>query len=235
MNNETLLILSLFLCYGLVLTWYTIFGVRGLMAWMVFASIAANIEVMVLVDAFGMPQTLGNVMFASTFLATDIISETSGKKQAIRGVNAGILASASFILVSQLWLCFTPSPEDFIFPHIEAVFSQTPRIMFVGLAVFALVQHFDVWAYHKWWEFTEKHFGSRSRMLWMRNNFSTLVSQVVNTILFTVGAFGGVYELSILVSIALASYAIFVVTTLADTPFLYLARSIHQKRRNRID
>ena len=48
----------------------------------VFATIAANIEVLLLVDAFGMEMTLGNILFATTFLVTDILSETEGKKAA---------------------------------------------------------------------------------------------------------------------------------------------------------
>lgn len=234
MSNELLLVVSLAGCYSLVLLWYSLFGSRGVICWIVLATIAANIEVMILVDAFGMSQTLGNVMFASTFLATDILSETAGRKRAAQAVNAGILASASFILISQLWLQFTPSPDDYIFPSIRAVFSQTPRIMLVGLVVYAVVQHFDVWAYHWWWRVTEKRFGSRSRFLWLRNNAATLVSQLLNTVLFTVGAFWGTYSPATLLSIGLSSYAVFIVTTLADTPFIYAAKILHDRKKKRI-
>ena len=54
------------------------------------ATITANIEVLIMVDAFGMEQTLGNILFASTFLVTDIISEVDGKKAAQKAVNIGI-------------------------------------------------------------------------------------------------------------------------------------------------
>ena len=82
MRNEILLIASLFVIYGMVLLWYCLFGKKGLYCWTVLATIAANIEVMILVDAFGMEQTLGNILFASTFLTTDILSEIEGKKSA---------------------------------------------------------------------------------------------------------------------------------------------------------
>ena len=81
MPNELLLILSLFFLFGSVLVFYRLFGKLGLYVWTVIATIAANIEVLILVDAFGLEQTLGNVLFATTFLVTDILSENHSKKE----------------------------------------------------------------------------------------------------------------------------------------------------------
>lgn len=81
MRNEILLVVSLLVIFGGVLVFYKIFGITGLYCWTVLATIAANIEVMLVVDAFGMEQTLGNILFASTFLVTDIISEIAGKRK----------------------------------------------------------------------------------------------------------------------------------------------------------
>lgn len=79
--NEILLVLSLLVIYGSVLLVYRLFGKSGLYCFTAIATITANIEVLILVDAFGMEQTLGNILFASTFLVTDIISEVDGKRQ----------------------------------------------------------------------------------------------------------------------------------------------------------
>ena len=138
MRNELLLLLSLVVLYGGVLWWMKLFGKQGLYGWTVIATIAANIEVLILVDAFGMEQTLGNVLFASTFLVTDILSECYGKKAAQRAVNIGILTSLSFIVISQSWMLYVPSPNDFISPSIEAVFQNTPRMMLVSLLVYSM-------------------------------------------------------------------------------------------------
>ena len=142
MRNELLILLSLVVLYGSVLLWMKLFGKQGLYGWTVIATIAANIEVLILVDAFGMEQTLGNVLFASTFLVTDILSESYGKKAAQRAVNIGILTSFSFIVISQSWMLYVPSPNDFISPSIEAVFQNTPRMMLVSLVVYAITQRF---------------------------------------------------------------------------------------------
>ena len=231
MRNEILLIASLFVIYGMVLLWYCLFGKKGLYCWTVLATIAANIEVMILVDAFGMEQTLGNILFASTFLTTDILSEIEGKKSANTAVNVGILTSLCFIVISQSWLLYLPNANDLAFNGIKTVFSNTPRIMLAGLIVYAIVQKFDVWMYHVWWKMTENRCGDSKRFLWFRNNASTLLSQFLIAVLFTIGAFGGVYDIKTLIQIITVSYLIFIVTSLADTPIVYLARYISEKRK----
>lgn len=229
MPNELLLILSLFFLFGAVLVFYRLFGKLGLYVWTVIATIAANIEVLILVDAFGLEQTLGNVLFATTFLVTDILSENHSKKEANIAVNIGIATSISFILISQSWMLYTPSVNDFARPSIETIFSNTPRLMLASLIVYAICQKFDVWAYHKWWAFTSKRCGDSKRFLWLRNNGSTLISQLLNAVLYTMGAFWGLYDISTLISIALSSYIIFIVTSLADTPVIYLARKMKER------
>lgn len=226
MSNEILLVLSLLVIFGGVLLFYKLFGNMGLYCWTVLATITANIEVLLVIDAFGMEQTLGNVLFASTFLVTDILSEVAGKKKADRAVTLGIVTSIAFIVLSQSWMLYTPAASDWARGSIEAIFSNTPRVMLASLLVYAITQRFDVWAYHKWWAFTTKKYGDSRRFLWLRNNGSTLLSQLMNTVLFTVGAFAGMYSIETMVSICVSSYVIYIVTSLADTPFVYLARKI---------
>ena len=229
MPNELLLILSLIVLYGAVLIFYRLFGKTGLYVWTVIATISANIEVLILVDAFGMQQTLGNVLFATTFLVTDILSENHGKKEANVAVNIGIATSIAFIVISQSWMLYTPAASDFASPAIATIFSNTPRLMLASLIVYAICQKFDVWAYHAWWAFTNKKCGDSKKFLWLRNNGSTLISQLLNAILYTFGAFFGVYDIPTLISIVFASYVIFIVTSLADTPIVYLARKMKER------
>ena len=124
MTNELLLIGTLIVLYGAVLLWFYLFGTGGLMAFTVFATIAANIEVLILIDAYGMEMTLGNILFATTFLVTDILSEVAGKKTAQQAVWAGISANVLFILVSQSWLTYIPSVNDWAMPSMKAIFSN---------------------------------------------------------------------------------------------------------------
>lgn len=231
MSNEILLILSIFIIYGMVLLWFYIFGEKGLYAFTVFATISANIEVMLFIRAFGLDQTLGNVLFGSTFLVTDILSEIYGKEKSKKAVYIGTLTSICFIVLSQSWLLYTPAFEDEIFSSFKNVFSNTPRIMISSLIVYVISQIFDVFIYHKFWQLTTKKTGDKRKFLWLRNNASTLTSQFINSILFTLFAFYGTQEIKVLFTTFLSSYIIFIITSLVDTPIVYAARYLYENKK----
>lgn len=226
MPNEILIILSFLLIYGGVVLFYRLFGKNGLLAFNVMATLLANIEVLLVVRAFGIEMTLGNVLFASTFLITDILSENHGKKDANRAVIISTLCSVFFIAISQMWLLYTPSESDWASSSFRTIFSSTPRVVCASLIVYLISQLIDVWLYHKWWDWCRKRFGDENKGLWIRNNGSTMISQIINTLLYTFLAFYGTYDIRTLLSIFISSYLIFFVTSLLDTPFVYWCRKI---------
>lgn len=230
MKNEILLIISLLVSYSSVVLLFRFLGKTGLFVITSIATILANIEVVILVHAFGMDQTLGNTLFASTFLATDILSEIYGKKQANKAVLIGIVTTVMFLIFSNLWVLYQPLPEDTMMSSVRIVFGNTPRILIASFVAYALSESFDVFVYHKWWKFTEKKFGNKHKMLWLRNNGSTLISQLINTVVFNFGAFYGIYELSVVISITVFGYIIYIITSLLDTPFVYLARWLYENK-----
>ncbi len=229
MRNEILLILSLVFIFGCTLPAYKFFGKSGLYCMTAAVTVLANIEVLLMVKAFGMEQTLGNVLFASTFLITDILSENEGKKAANRAVTIGIISSLFFVIISQSWLLYTPSESDWASSSFHTIFEATPRIIAASVIVYAVSQRFDVWLYHKWWGFTERKLGNRRAGLWLRNNGSTLISQLINSVLYNVLAFAGTYSTGTLITICLSTYLIYVFTSLLDTPVVYIARRMKKK------
>lgn len=229
MPNELLILISFIVIYGGVVLFYRYFGKGGLLAFSVLATIIANIEVMLLICAFGVEMTLGNVLFASTFLITDILSENHGRKDANKAVVISTLCSVVFVLLSQMWLMYTPSENDWASGAFRTIFSNTPRIVCASLGVYLISQLADVWLYHKWWDWCRKHFGDSRKGLWIRNNGSTMISQLLNTTLYTFLAFYGTYSLRTLVTIAVSSYIIYFITSLLDTPFVYWCRKIHDR------
>ena len=233
--NELLLVLSLLISFGSTVLFLKLFGKSGLFAWIGICAVFANVEVLILVHAFGMDQTLGNTLFASSFLATDILSELYGKKDANKGVLVGIITTVLFILLSTMWINYVPAEGDWAMPFVKQLFANTPRVLIASLIAYAVSEAFDVWLYHKWWTFTEKRFGNKDKYLWFRNNFSTLFSQLVNIVIFNFGAFLGIYSLSQLFSITIACYVIYIVTSLLDTPFIYLAKKCRQCVVNVVD
>ena len=229
MKNELLLLGSVFVIYGAVLVAYRLFGKIGMYIMTVIATILANIEVLILVDGFGMEQTLGNVMFASTYLVTDILSENEGKKSANKAVWLGVFTSVIMLIFTQYWMLYTPSSNDWASEHISAIFSTTPRLLAASFIGYIISQRFDVWLYHKWWDFTSNKTGDSKRFLWLRNNGSTLISQIVNTIIFNSIAFWGIYDIKTFISIMVSSYVIYVFTSFLDTPIVYTARFMKNK------
>ena len=147
--NEILIACSIPVFFGFLIFLFRVFGQTGIYAWLVLEAIAANIEVLILVNAFGMEQTLGNVLFASSFLATDILSEIYGKKEASKAVWVGITSLIIFVVISVSWQFFTVSENDFCSKSIREVFAVTPRIMAASLLGYLVSELYDVWVYHK--------------------------------------------------------------------------------------
>jgi uncharacterized integral membrane protein (TIGR00697 family) len=120
----------------------------------------------------------------------------------------------------QITIQFIPHESDFISEHINAIFSFLPRIAFASLIAYILSQSHDVWFFDK---LKKKH---KKRYLWFRNNISTITSQFVDNIIFTLVAFVGVFTWSIILQIFLSSMIMKIMVAACDTPFVYLARKI---------
>jgi len=135
------------------------------------------------------------------------------------------------LITTQLWFLFTPSANDWAMPAIKTIFRSTPRLILASFTGYAVSQQFDVWLYHKWWDFSTKKFGDSKRFLWLRNNGSTLISQIINTVIFNAIAFAGMYNTATFISIMISSYVIYIFTSLLDTPIVYIARRMKNKGR----
>lgn len=222
MSNELLFIATVLIYLGSVVLLYKLFGKNGLFAFAVFGTLLGNIAVCKCIDLFGMSTTSGNVLYASTFLVTDILSEKYGKKAATSAVKYSFSIMVLWLIGTQLILWFAPNTNDYINDSLQVVFGLVPRITAASLAGFVCSQNIDVFLYHFIWGKT----GDNEKKLWLRNNGSTLISQAVDTIIFTGLAFWGTYPTGVFVSILLTTYLFKAVVALLDTPFIYLARKI---------
>lgn len=222
MLNEILFILTILIYLGSVLLLYKLFGKNGLFAFAVFGTLLGNIAVCKCIDLFGTSTTCGNVLYASTFLVTDILSEKYGKKEATKAVKYSFSIMLLWLLGTQLIMMFTPNASDYINESLGVVFSLVPRITIASLIGFVCSQNIDVFLYHYIWEKT----GSSTSGLWIRNNGSTLVSQAIDTVIFTTLAFWGTFPVNVFVSILLTTYLFKAIVAAIDTPFIYFARKI---------
>lgn len=220
--NELLWVGFLLLDLCLVLAVYRFFGRVGLFGLIVFNLILCNIQVLKFIELFGYTTTLGNVLYASVFLSTDILSEKYGKKQARKAVLLGFTALVMATVYMQIALRFTPGEADFAQGSLETIFGFFPRIALGSLAAYFVSQMHDVWAFHFWKSRTG------GQHLWLRNNLSTLVSQMLDTLIFCGVAFWGDPNIPnpVFWDIVATTYLFKLIVGLADTPFIYLAKRI---------
>ena len=95
-----------------ILIIYRFFGKLGLYIWIPIAAIVANIQVMKYVELFGLTATLGNIVYASSFLVTDILSENYGRKHANRAIAIGFVSLVAMVVLMNVALLFEPDAAD---------------------------------------------------------------------------------------------------------------------------
>lgn len=222
--NEILWFLLLLLNFLAIMVAFRLWGRVGLLIWIPISVIVANIQVTKSVVLFGLEATLGNIVYATSFLATDILTECYGRKEASKGVAIGFFSLIVMTLLMNVALLFNPAPSDTIHTSLVAIFSLMPRIALASLVAYGVSQTHDIYAY-QFWKDKKPH----KRWLWLRNNASTMVSQAIDTLLFTLIAFLGVFEFSTLWQIMVSTYVLKWVVALFDTPFIYLATRWYDK------
>ena len=225
MSNELIFCVTVLVYLGSVLVLYKLFGKNGLYAFAIFGTLLGNIAVCKCIDLFGLSTTAGNVLYASTFLVTDVLSEKYGRKDAQKAVFYSFSIMLLWLFGSQLILMFTPNANDYVNDSLNVVFGLVPRITIASLVGFLCSQNVDVFLYHFIW----KNTGDNTSKLWIRNNGSTLISQAIDTVIFTFLAFWGTYPTNVFFSILITTYLFKAVVALIDTPFIYLARKINPK------
>jgi hypothetical protein len=131
----------------------------------------------------------------------------------------GFFALVSMTVMMQLALFFQPSASDIGQAALSQIFGLMPRIALGSLIAYLCSNTHDIWAFEFW-----KKRKPGKRTLWIRNNFSTMVSQAIDTVIFTLIAFVGVYPKDVVISIMISTYVLKWVVAVCDTPFMYLGR-----------
>lgn len=230
LSNEYLWLLLLLANFSAIILAYRLFGKLGLYIWIPIATILANIQVLKMVDLLAIGVTLGNITYASSFLVTDILSENYGKKAARQAVYVGFFSLAATVIIMNIALMFKPNEFDFIQESLKNIFSLLPRIALASLIAYGVSQLHDVWAYNFW-----KNLFPGVKFLWLRNNASTMVSQLLDSVIFTFIAFWGLLPQSEFGQILITTYVVKFIVAAIDTPFLYLARIMYSRSMIAID
>lgn len=214
--NEVLFFVELIFCFGMLVVADKLFGKYGIFGWISIASILANIQTAKQIDVFGLSATLGTIMFASIYLATDILTEKYSFEDSKRGVYIGLFSTITYLVSMQIACRYIPNDFDYVSGSMAEVFSFAPRICISSVIMFFISNFVDVHLFQKLKE-------RKGNKLWMRNNVSTIVCNCLENFFFIFGAFLGIYSFSECILIALSTSAIEIVASLLDTPFLYFA------------
>lgn len=215
--NTSILFVEIILAFSAVVAAGWLFGEYGLTAWVAFATVAANIMTAKTSVIFGMDAATGTVLFASTFLATDILCERYGAQAARRAVYIGLASIIAFTVSAQVTLAYRPSPFDYAQDSMSTLFALNLRISISSAIMYFVANLADVALF----EGIRKKTGERK--LWLRNNVSTILCNCAENFAFIFLAFAGIYSARECVVIAASTSVIEAVVAVCDTPFLYLA------------
>lgn len=231
---ELVLGAELLVCFGAVLALARLFGAAGLYVYIAVAVIGANMQVLKAVDfaIYGHPVALGTVLFASSYLATDILAEHWGRAAARTGVMIGFAAFLLWTVLLVLTLGYAPltpeaAGEDMAWAlpvqdHLLALFLPQPAFFVAGMCAYLASQLSDVWLFDR----IRRHTGERR--LWLRNNASTMVSALIDNAVFSVLAWV-VFAPEplgwepLVFTYILGTYGLRLVVALLDTPLMYLS------------
>ncbi|WNF19175.1 queuosine precursor transporter [Staphylococcus warneri] len=224
MYNELFGVATFLVTFILMVAMYRMFGKQGLLAWVAIGTIIANIQVIKTVEIFGISATLGNVMFASIYLATDILNDIYGRKVAKRAVWLGFSSTLVMIIVMQMSLHFIPAPEDTAQNAFHAIFDVVPRIALGSIVSYIIGQHVDVFIF----SLIKKLFSSDKTFI-IRAYGSTIISSIIDTALFVSIAFIGSLPGMTVFEIFITTYVLKLVSTIFNVPFGYIAKSFYRK------
>lgn len=167
----------------------------------------------------------GVLPYPITFLITDILSEIYGKKKTSRIVWAGFGASLfvlGVLLLAQQFSAIKGSPVDD--DTFNKVFGNSWRVIFASMTAYLCAQLIDVRIYNFWKEKTAgKH-------LWLRNNFSTVFSQLVDTTLVVCVLFLGIRSNSEIIQFIYDGWIFKILCAFIDTPLLYASTAFIRKK-----
>lgn len=181
------------------------------------ASVLAN----KIINVFGLYVPAGVLAYSVTFLMTDVISEIWGRHTAKITVMGGFIGLIVVLFLIQISLIWPEAPFWNREAAYQSILGSTSRIIMASFIAYLVSQFHDVWAFHFWKTITG------GRHLWLRNNFSTAVSQFIDSLLFISIAFYGVLPVWPLIW---SQWLVKLAIALLDTPIIYLVVWLVGKR-----
>lgn len=180
----------------------------------VVSLIIANVVASKIVSFWGLVVPAAIVAYPVTFLITDVIGEIWGKDEANKTVKIGFICQIFSLILIALAIMLPVAPFADNQLEFKSILGQSFRCVMASLIAYLCSQSWDVFVFHKLKNINgEKH-------KWIRNNLSTMTSQIIDTVIFITIAFWG--SVPNIITMILSQYFIKLVYALLDTPFFYI-------------
>ena len=187
-NQESLWLITVIYDLGLALLLYRFFGKYGLYVAVVLGIVLGNLqggkvsELVLFGSTFKV--SMGAILYSGIYFATDVLNEKYGRQEANRAVMLGFVANIAVMVTLVLSVQFKPSniTGSALEVHnaISTLAYYSPTFVIGSLTAYLISQTFDVWFFHK-----IKSYTGESK-LWLRNNLSTITSQLLDTMIYQV-------------------------------------------------
>lgn len=226
-NQELLWVLTVVYDLGLAILLYRFFGKHGLYTAVVLGIVLGNLQggKVSELEFFGHSFTvsMGAILYSGIYFATDLLNEKFGRAEANRAVMLGFVANVAVMITLVLSVQFKPSNITGsaleVHKAISTLAIYSPAFVIGSLTAYLISQTFDVWLFHKIRSYTGES------KLWLRNNLSTITSQLLDTMIYQftwVIATGMEWKVAFL--LAATKYVFKVLMALVDTVFIYWVR-----------
>jgi len=225
-NQETLWLLTVIYDLGLAILLYRFFGKYGLYTAVVLGIVLGNLQggKVSELELFGYSFTasMGAILYSGIYFATDVLNEKYGREEANRAVLLGFVANIAVMITLLISIQFKPSniAGSALEVHnaISTLAGYSPIFVIGSLTAYLISQTFDVWFFHK-----IKSYTGESK-LWLRNNLSTITSQLLDTMIYQFTWVLAGMDLKTAFIIAVTKYVFKVVIAGIDTIFIYWVR-----------
>jgi uncharacterized integral membrane protein (TIGR00697 family) len=145
--------------------------------------------------------------------------EKYSKEDSKKAILIGVVSQIIFLIMTQYALLYVPASTDLAQEPMKALFSLNLRVSIASLVMYVVSNLLDIYLYQK---LKDKY----PKLLWLRNNVSTIISNCLENYLFTFLAFAGIFDIKTMLSIATIASIFEMIIAICDTPFLYISKKL---------
>ena len=184
-----------------------------------------------IVSLFGISVTVGIFMVPIMFLITDVVEEVYGKKIVKQFIISGVISLIIILLYTGVFVFLEPHERYGSNDEYKIIFGSSLRMIIASIVAFVLAQINDMILF-EWWKKKTK-----GKALWLRNNFSTIISQLIDTFVFMMIAFyhlTPMFTFTFIMHLIVPYYLFKISFAIIDTPFVYFGVSWLKEEKNKI-